>query len=105
MAKRKTPKSEKLVDLKPEKISDEHLEYLQKTINSINRSQLEIGSVELRKHELMHHIAGLRDELSTLQTKFVDRYGTFDININDGTINHTPKDSNKEENGETDKKD
>ena len=53
----------------------------------------------------MHHIAGLRDELSTLQTKFVDRYGTFDININDGTINRAPRDSNKEENVEADKKD
>ena len=99
MAKRKTPKKEKIIDLKPEKITDEQLEDLQKTINNINRSQLEIGSMELRKHEVTHHIAGLRDELSLMQKVFLENYGTFDININDGTINYP------EENGEADKKD
>ena len=69
MAKRKT-KKEKIVDLKPEKITSEELEHLQKTINNINRSQLEIGSMELRKHEVTHHIAGLRDELTLLQNEF-----------------------------------
>ena len=36
----------------------------------------------------MHQIAGLRDGLTTLQTEFEKEYGTFDININDGTINY-----------------
>ena len=98
MAKRKT-KKEKIVDLKPEKITSEELEHLQKTINNINRSQLEIGSMELRKHEVTHHIAGLRDELSLMQKTFIESYGTFDVNINDGTINYPP------DNGEADKKD
>ena len=94
-------KKEKIVDLKPkaEKISEEQLKKVQKTINDMNRSQLEIGSMELRKHELMHNIAGLKDELSLMQNEFEKEYGTFDINISDGTINY-PK-----ENGKTDKKD
>ena len=96
-----TKKKEKIVDLKPkaEKISEEQLKKVQKTINNINRSQLEIGSMELRKHELMHGIAGLKDELTLLQNEFEKEYGTFDINISDGTINY-PK-----ENGEVNKKD
>ena len=96
-----TKKKEKIVDLKPkaEKISEEQLKKVQKTINDINRSQLEIGSMELRKHELMHGIAGLKDELTLLQNEFEKEYGTFDINISDGTINY-PK-----ENGEVNKKD
>ena len=65
----------------------------------MNRSQLEIGSMELRKHDLLHGIAGLRDELTLLQKEFEKDYGTFDINIQDGTINY-PK-----ENGEVNKKD
>tara|TARA_R100000808_G_C2071327_1_gene98718 strand:- start:168 stop:485 length:318 start_codon:yes stop_codon:yes gene_type:complete len=105
MAKRKTPKKEKIVDLKPEKITDEQLEHLQKTINSINRSQLEIGSVELRKHELLHHIAGFREELGQMQKVFTQEYGTFDININDGTINYMPEDPKTQENGEANKED
>ena len=105
MAKRKTPKKEKIVNLKPEKITDEQLEHLQKTINSINRSQLEIGSVELRKHEILHSMAGFREELSQMQSKFIQDYGTFDVNINDGTINYVSNDPKTQEDGETNKED
>ena len=99
MAKRKT-KKEKIVDLKPkpEKITDEQLKKVQNTVDSINRVQLEIGSIEMRKHEMMHNIVGLRDELTSLQSEFEKDYGTYDVNIQDGTINYP-------ENGETDKKD
>ena len=98
MAKGTNAKIKELKGIKPEKITDEQLKKVQDTVNNINRAQLEIGSVELKKHEMMHQIAGLRDELTLLQTEFDKEYGTFDINIQDGTINYT-------ENGEADKKD
>ena len=92
MAKAKTKgtnaKIKELKGIKPEKITAEQLEKVQNTVNSINRAQLEIGSIELKKHEMMHQIAGLRDELTLLQTEFDKEYGTFDINIQDGTINY-----------------
>ena len=100
--KKKSSTSAKIKELKgikPEKITDEQLKKVQTTVNNINRSQLEIGSMELKKHELMHNIAGLRDELTLLQSEFEKEYGTYDVNIQDGTINY-PK-----ENGEADKKD
>ena len=92
---------EKIVDLKPkaEKITEEQLKKVQKIVNGINRGNLEIGSMEVKKHEMLHGIAGLRDELTVLQSEFEKEYGTFDINIQDGIINY-PK-----ENGEADKKD
>ena len=100
MAKTKTKgtnaKIKELKGIKPEKITDEQLKKVQDTVNSINRAQLEIGSMELKKHEMMHNIAGLRDELTLLQGEFEKDYGTFDINIQDGKINYP-------ENGETDK--
>jgi len=77
-----------LKGIKPEKITDEQLTKVQDTVNSINRAQLEIGSMELKKHELMHNIAGLREALTLLQKEFEKEYGTFDINIQDGTINY-----------------
>ena len=81
-------KIKELKGIKPEKITDEQLKKVQDTVNSINRAQLEIGSIELKKHEMMHQIAGLRDELTLLQSEFEKEYGTFDINIQDGTINY-----------------
>ena len=92
-------KIKELKGVKPEKITDEQLEKVQSTVNNINRAQLELGSMELKKHEMMHNIAGLRDELTLLQGEFEKDYGTYDINIQDGVINY-PK-----ENGEVNKKD
>ena len=98
-AKGTNAKIKELRGIKPEKITDEQLKKVQDTVNSINRAQLEIGSMEIQKHEMMHNIAGLRDELTLLQTEFQKDYGTFDINIQDSIINY-PK-----ENGKVNKKD
>ena len=102
MAKTKTKgtnaKIKELKGIKPEKITDEQLKKVQDTVNNLNRSQLEIGSMEIKKHEMMHQIAGLRDGLTVLQGEFEKEYGTFDINIQDGTINYP-------ENGEVNKED
>ena len=87
-------KIKELKGIKPEKITDEQLKKVQNTVNTLNRSQLDIGSMEVKKHELMHQVAGLRDELTVLQNEFQKEYGTFDVNIQDGTINYP------EENGE-----
>ena len=92
-------KIKELKGIKPEKITDEQLEKVQNTVNSMNRVQLEVGNLEVRKHEMMHQVAGLREDLTVLQSEFEKDYGTFDINIQDGTINY-PK-----ENGEVNKKD
>ena len=81
-------KIKELKGIKPEKITAEQLEKVQNTVNGINRAQLEIGSMELKKHEMLHQIAGLRDELTLLQGEFEKDYGTFDINIQDGMINY-----------------
>jgi len=91
---------EKIVDLKPkaEKITDEQLKKVQTVINNMNRYQLEIGSIEVKKHEMMHNTAKLKDQLVVLQKEFEEQYGTFDINITDGKINYP-------ENGEVNKKD
>ena len=91
-------KIKELKGVKPEKITDEQLKKVQDTVNGINRSQLEIGMMEIKKHEMMHNIAGLRDSLAVLQSEFEKDYGTFDINIQDGVINYP-------ENGEANKED
>ena len=100
MAKAKTKKKEEIIDLsKPEKITEEQLKEVQTTINDINKSQLEIGSMETRKHNLLHQISLLQEKIGEMQIKFESEYGTSDINIQDGTINYL------KENGKVNKKD
>ena len=97
-AKGTNAKIKELKGIKPEKITDKQLTKVQDTVNNINRAQLELGSMELKKHELMHHIVGIREELTGLQKEFDKQYGTFDIDIQTGTINY-------KEDVEADKKD
>ena len=88
MAKGTNAKIKELKGVKAEKVTAEQLKKVQNTINGINRAQLEIGSMEIRKHEMMHNIASLRDSLAVMQGEFTKQYGTFDIDIQDGTINY-----------------
>ena len=92
-------KKEEVIDLKPEKISEEQLNKVQSVINDINRAQIEIGTIETKKHNMLHQISLLQEKIGEMQVEFEKEYGTADINIQDGTINY-PK-----ENGEADKKD
>ena len=102
MAKTKTKgtnsKIKELKAEKPEKVSPEQLQSIQRIVNKINNAQMNIGQLEARKHQILHMIAGVNDELTLLQTEFDKEYGTFDINIQDGTINYP-------DNGEANKED
>ena len=92
-------KIKKLKGIKPEKVTDEQLAKIQKLVDTINRAQLDIGSLEARKHQALHFLAVTNDELTMLQDELIKDYGTNDVNIQDGIINY-PK-----ENGEVNKKD
>ena len=96
MAKKK---KEEIVDLKPEKVTDEQLKKIQSAVDRINSAQMNIGQLESRKHQALHFIAGVNDELTLIQNELQEQYGTFDVNIQDGVINYPP------ENGEVNKED
>ena len=81
-------KEEKVVDLKPQKITDEQLSEVQRVVNAMNRGQMELGMLETRKHSMLHDVAVIQDKLAKMQGEFEKQYGTFDVNIQDGTINY-----------------
>ena len=90
-------KKEKVVDLKPQNITPQELENLQTLVNTLNRTQMEIGSIESRKHGLAHQVITIQSQMQNLQKTFEETYGKVDINITDGTISY-PEDveANKE---------
>ena len=92
-------KKEETIDLKPEKVTEVEHKQIQSIINRINNFQMNIGQLEARKHQILHMMSAVNDELTVMQQQLNKDYGTDDINILDGTINY-PK-----EDGETDKKD
>tara|TARA_R100000278_G_scaffold12845_1_gene13701 strand:- start:929 stop:1204 length:276 start_codon:yes stop_codon:yes gene_type:complete len=88
---------ENLVNLKPEKISEEHLKEVQMVVSKINELRLEIGRLETNKHALLHSHAGVQDELKVIQEKLEKEYGTVNINITDGTITPPENADNKKD--------
>ena len=94
MAKNTTKKIKKLKGIKPEKITNEELNKLQNTISTLNRTQMQIGSLQTNIHQLSHNVMDLNGQLSLMQVEFEKEYGTNDINIVDGTINY-PKENVK----------
>ena len=82
-------KKEELVDLKPEKVTDEQLKKIQNVVDRINQTQMNIGQLESRKHQALHYLAGVNDELALIQSELMEAYGTNDVNIQDGSINYT----------------
>jgi hypothetical protein len=89
MATTKTKKVEEAIDLsKPEKVTEQQLKDIQAIVDRINSAQMNIGQLEARKHQVLHMIAGTNDELTLLQNKLQEEYGTNDVNIQDGTINY-----------------
>ena len=88
MAKNTTKKIKELRGEKPTKISNEHLNKMQNVINNLNRGQMEIGSLETRKHALLDHVVEFQGELAKIQGELKKEYGTDNINIHTGEINH-----------------
>ena len=88
MAKNTSKKIKELKGIKPEKITDEQLEKVQTLINDINRSQMELGQMDTKKHAILHHISSLQEAIGIVREEFEKDYGTSDVNIQDGIINY-----------------
>ena len=81
-------KKEKVVDLKPQKISEEELTELRQVVSAINKLQFDIGTIEVQKHNALHALFEGNDRLNKMQSSFQEKYGSNDINIQDGTIKY-----------------
>ena len=82
-------KKEKEIELKPkvEKIDPTHLIELQEVVNKINSYQFNIGKIETQKHQYLHALIDAQTSVKNLQDMLVRQYGTYDVNLEDGTIN------------------
>ena len=94
-----TAKIKELTGVKPEKITDDQLKEVQDLINNINRSQMELGQMETKKHAILHNVSMLQEGVGKIRDTFEKEYGTADVDIQTGTINYP------QENGEVNKED
>ena len=83
MAKRKTPKAEKVINLvpKPEKITDQELNKLQSTVKTIDHITVDIGNMEIKKYALVKALESVQNDIQEMRNDFIKEYGTDNINI------------------------
>ena len=86
-------------DYPGKELTDEQLKEVQELINDINRSQMDIGQMESKKHLLLHNISVKQEAVGAMRKVFEKEYGTADIDILTGEINYS------KENGEVNKED
>ena len=75
------------VKQKVEKIHEKHLIKLQNIVNSINALQFNIGKMEVQKYNAMRELGKAQSEISEMQELLLREYGSYDVNVTDGTIN------------------
>ena len=85
----------KVKDAKVEAITASELKKLQEMVGGMNQLQTTIGGYEAQKHELLHQLAGAKNELSEYQKELTETYGDIQIDLKDGTI--VPADAGNKE--------
>ena len=76
----------KVKDAKVEAITASELKKLQEMVSGMNQLQTTIGGYEAQKHDLLHQLAGAKNELSEYQKELTETYGDIQIDLKDGTI-------------------
>ena len=81
MAKRKTPKMEKVTS-----IETTELDTIQDLVSKTNQGNLEIGRLETQKHKVMHMMEENDKVMQALQGTLEEKYGKVNIDIKTGEI-------------------
>lgn len=69
-----------------EKIKSEQLTKLQELVGKINSHKAMLADIEIQKHQTLHEISEIGNELNSFQLELNSEYGDVSINIQDGTI-------------------
>ena len=87
-------KIKELRGVKPEKINEEQLTKVQSIVTRINSTYIDLGRLEATKHNHLHTLAGMQDELMLMQGEFKKEYGSDNINIETGQITYEDGEAN-----------
>ena len=78
-----------------EAVTAEELKKLQDMVGGMNQLQTAIGGYEAQKHDLLHQLAGAKNELTEYQKELTETYGDIQIDLKDGAI--SPADAGNKE--------
>ena len=73
---------------KPEKITNEELNKIQNLVDSVNRAQMQIGSMEVQKNNILNQVSIIQNQIALFRNEIQKSYGTDDIDVQTGKINY-----------------
>jgi len=85
------------------RITDEELELIRKQQTKIAQIKQDIGTLELRKQEVMGVMLDVNQEIEETKTELEEKYGRVNINLDDGTYTDVVEDEVEEPMEEEDK--
>ena len=78
-------------------LSTEELAGLQKAIQSLNQVQTQIGGLEAQKHELLHSLTTLNEDLAGIQKDLETKYGSVSVDITTGEYTENENEASKKD--------
>ena len=77
------------------RITDDELELIREQQTKIAQIKQDIGTLELRKHEVMGVMLDVNQEVEETKTTLEEKYGRVNINLDDGSYSKV-EDTTKE---------
>jgi len=77
------------------RITDEELELIREQQTKIAQIKQDIGTLELRKHEVMGVMLDVNQEVEETKTTLEKKYGRVNINLDDGTYTEVEEEKTK----------
>tara|TARA_R100000742_G_C4259238_1_gene77077 strand:- start:590 stop:847 length:258 start_codon:yes stop_codon:yes gene_type:complete len=79
------------------KIEDKELESVKEQTNKIQRCILDIGSLEVKKVEVMQAYEAFLKDLEVTKKELEEKYGSVNINLTDGSYEEVKAEDKTEE--------
>jgi len=72
--------------MEAKKITKEELDKIVKFQNTLYSLSTDVGILETQKHAVLHQLAGVNQEQEEYKKVLEDKYGSININLEDGTF-------------------
>jgi len=79
--------------MKKNKITKEELDKVLEFQNKLYNLSTDVGVLKTRKHAMLHELAGVNQQQEEFKKVLEDKYGSININLEDGTYTDVEKEN------------
>lgn len=79
--------------MEEKKLTKKELKAISDSQNDLHRATTNVGILESQKHALLHEIAGINQKIEELKKELEEKYGSINVNLEDGTFETVEKEN------------